>query len=148
VNKPRFTAATLQEYKELLDNPENLIGVAFFIKEEGQVICVGDIAGTGVASAGDNLWEAIESYDMISRMSDADIGKEFGAEVVSLRLSDEELLAKTAAIESLRASLKGREGIVDVKDTPTSIVVIVAGEGAYDGPWEWEGFSVHAEAEV
>ncbi len=138
----------LNEYHRLLENPENLIGIAFFVKELDQVILLGDLAGCGVVAQADNLWEAIEAFDSIARMNESEVSEQFGEHIVQLPLTDDELLAKTAAVESLRESLAGRAGIRDVRATATSIAVIIEEEGQYDGPWEWEGFPVYAEAEV
>lgn len=147
MNKPRRSKETLEEFRQYLEDP-NLIGVAFFLKDAtGQVVMLGEIGHSGIAVTGDNLWEAIESFDMICRINDADIARDFGESVVKIPYSEEELIARTAAVESLRDSLQGREGILDVQQTHTSIMVKVTGEGRYDGPWEWEGFSVHAEVE-
>jgi hypothetical protein len=148
MRKRRIPESDIKYFKELLDDPESLIGVAFFVKEAGQVVVLGDIAGCGVASQADNLWEAIENFDLISRMSDGEIADQFGDDVVQLAKSDEELMAKTAAVESLKTKLLGLPGIVDVRSTPTSIAVITTKDGQYEGPWEWDGYSVYAEVEV
>lgn len=143
---PRFSKEVLEGFLEHLNDP-NLIGVAFFLKEEGQVVCLGDIVQTGIATQGDTLWEVVEGFDMICRMQDVDIAKEFGDEVVRLQKSDDDIMAKTAAAGTLHTALVALGiPVIEIRDTPTSLAVILPESyNEYDGPWEWDGFSVHAE---
>jgi len=141
----RFSKESIKEYVRLLKNPENLIGVAFFVKEEDKVLCIGDIGGTGVATFDSNVWDAIESFTRVAKMSDKDIATRFGTDVVNVEHNEEDKRKKEEAIRSLKQLLASNSCVADVIASPTSIMVLLNEGSEYDGPWDWEGFSVYAE---
>lgn len=141
----RFSKENIKEYIRLLNNPENLVGVAFFVKEDDKVLCIGDIGGTGVAVFDSNIWNAIEAFTRVAQMSDKEIASRFGSSIVTVECAEEDKRKKEEAIRSLKQMLASNACVADVVASPTSIMVLLNDGGEYDGPWDWDGFSVYAE---
>lgn len=143
----KLTDSEIEHYSGLLEDP-SLIGVAFFTKEAGQVVVFGDVAGRAVIAQHPNVLDAIDGLRVFANLFDKEISAQFGPETVDAVRTAAESAAKTEATNSLREKLKGTPGIANVLETPTAIAVILSKDGQYDGPWEWEGYPVYAEAEV
>jgi len=145
MRKKKLNPGTISDIQRAMDS-EDLIGVVVFFKEGNSVVCLGDVAGTGIALQADTVYESMQSLETVARTLDRQLAEDFGSEVVAMGFSEEEAIAKTAAVESLRDFLGQR--VASVTETPTALEVTLSSDLEYPGPWEWEGFAVRVRAKL
>lgn len=143
MRKKALSSETIREIQEAMAS-ESLIGVVAFFKEADGVVCIGDIAGTGIALQNDTIYQSIRALETVAVVLDSDLAKDFGSVVV--KMTEDEIQAKNKAAQSLASYLRRFLWVLCVKESFTSLVVCVGPNSPeYEGPWEWQGFPVRVE---